>query len=607
MASVYPGSLDSLATNKANATSQNTDHPAHHNDLADAVNKIEAELGTNPSAAFSTVATRLTDIEAGLPVFNVKKAAYGALGDNSNDDSAEIQLAIDAAGAAGGGIVYFPAGTYICNGLLIDDNNIILQGESSGTSILKQVSSAADGTRIVRAEGTGTGTSTNVFGITLRDIQFLGRSDTDTETQFVHLVAFSGVSDLTIERCYFNKYRGDAVYLGSGLDSAIERHNERVRIRDCKFTGGGTDNNRNCISIIDGTDVWIEDNWFFDAVKSTRPGAIDLEPNAAVYPRLRNIHIRNNIFDDILGNAGVIGLLHSDQQADLTTKTQGIFIVGNTFRNNGNTAAAINLNFNQTPTSTTAPNNVLIHGNHIIQSTQQPVVLEGCRGFEIVDNYIAYGYDGSAMSLGFVFTDMDGRVERNHIHRTGTSNTEVGIYLFNMDRLRVQDNRFDNIKTLMPFEHNGSSSHSTGIDFTDNRIVGSVTTAVSTKHASHTLTNGAADNRANRNKVGNVNIDGAIFAGGDRTTIPSIASAATLTAPAEADVISVTGSTTVTSITASWPGRMLTVLWAAAATFDMTDGSNLKLASSITAHDADDTVTLRSDGTNWYEIGRAVN
>ncbi|HWT24546.1 MAG TPA: hypothetical protein VN213_13655 [Solirubrobacteraceae bacterium] len=59
MASAYPGALDSLATNKADATAAPTDHPAHHNDLADAVNKIETELGTNPSGSAADVKTRL--------------------------------------------------------------------------------------------------------------------------------------------------------------------------------------------------------------------------------------------------------------------------------------------------------------------------------------------------------------------------------------------------------------------------------------------------------------------------------------------------------------------------------------------------------------------
>jgi hypothetical protein len=60
MASVYPGALDTLSTSKSDATTTATDHAAHHNDLADAVNKIEAELGVNPSGASATVAALLS-------------------------------------------------------------------------------------------------------------------------------------------------------------------------------------------------------------------------------------------------------------------------------------------------------------------------------------------------------------------------------------------------------------------------------------------------------------------------------------------------------------------------------------------------------------------
>lgn len=59
MASTYPTTLDTLATNKADLTATATDHPNHHNDVADAVNKIEAELGLIPKGTFASVAARL--------------------------------------------------------------------------------------------------------------------------------------------------------------------------------------------------------------------------------------------------------------------------------------------------------------------------------------------------------------------------------------------------------------------------------------------------------------------------------------------------------------------------------------------------------------------
>ncbi|KKM03155.1 hypothetical protein LCGC14_1777270 [marine sediment metagenome] len=45
-------------------------------------------------------------------VFNVKDPDFGALGDGTTDDTAAIQAAIDAANAAGGGIVFLPPATY---------------------------------------------------------------------------------------------------------------------------------------------------------------------------------------------------------------------------------------------------------------------------------------------------------------------------------------------------------------------------------------------------------------------------------------------------------------------------------------------------------------
>jgi hypothetical protein len=64
----------------------------------------------------TTFVARQTPIQAGWlndvddRVFGVQ--GYGALGNGITDDTAAIQAAINAAGAAGGGIVYFPPGDY---------------------------------------------------------------------------------------------------------------------------------------------------------------------------------------------------------------------------------------------------------------------------------------------------------------------------------------------------------------------------------------------------------------------------------------------------------------------------------------------------------------
>lgn len=51
-------------------------------------------------------------------VFNVKASPYNAKGDDTTNDTTAIQAAFDACHAAGGGIVYFPPGSYRFNAVL---------------------------------------------------------------------------------------------------------------------------------------------------------------------------------------------------------------------------------------------------------------------------------------------------------------------------------------------------------------------------------------------------------------------------------------------------------------------------------------------------------
>jgi hypothetical protein len=83
----------------------------------------------------------------------------------------------------------------------------------------------------------------------------------------------------------------------------------------------------------------------------------------------------------------------------------------------------------------------------------------------------------------------------------------------------------------------------------------------------------------------------------------TVASAANINLLA-ANVPHISGTTTITSVTIQPAGRCVTLIFDGVLTF--TDGSNLKLAGDFVTT-ADDTISLCSDGTNWYEQGRAVN
>lgn len=67
------------------------------------------------------------------PNFNVRD--YGAKGDGTTDDTATLQAAENAAFAAGGGTVYWPAGSYLCGGL-VRHSIVEWLGDGDGVSII---------------------------------------------------------------------------------------------------------------------------------------------------------------------------------------------------------------------------------------------------------------------------------------------------------------------------------------------------------------------------------------------------------------------------------------------------------------------------------------
>lgn len=70
----------------------------------------------------------------GTKTYNVIE--YGAVGDDSNNDTTAIQAAIDAAEAAGGGSVFFPRGVYKINAVLtVEEDDVVLAGTGHRSEI----------------------------------------------------------------------------------------------------------------------------------------------------------------------------------------------------------------------------------------------------------------------------------------------------------------------------------------------------------------------------------------------------------------------------------------------------------------------------------------
>ncbi len=167
MASVYPGALDAFATNKTDVTGQATDHPAHHNNLADAINKIEAELGINPSGTSATVLARF----ALLQLLSEKGIAngYAALDGTGKVPAAQLPTATTMPAGA----VTQYAGSGAPSGYLLCDGSAVSRATYSALfTAISTVYGAGDGTTTFNLPdfrgrmpvGVGTHTDIDVLG-----------------------------------------------------------------------------------------------------------------------------------------------------------------------------------------------------------------------------------------------------------------------------------------------------------------------------------------------------------------------------------------------------------------------------------------------------------
>lgn len=138
-------------------------------------------------------------------VYNVKN--YGATGNGTTDDTTAISAAITAANAAGGGQVFFPAGTYLASNVpLTGVANIRLLGTGKG-SILDN-----------------SGNNNSVFELTssasnivIDSLSFKGDFDTaSTNLTYQGAVDVNNCKYITVSNCHFNNLCGDAITFGWG-------------------------------------------------------------------------------------------------------------------------------------------------------------------------------------------------------------------------------------------------------------------------------------------------------------------------------------------------------------------------------------------------------
>lgn len=152
----------------------------------------------------------LTDIEKRLLDYNVK--AYGAVGDNTTDDTTAIQSALNAAHAAGGGIVTIPYGEYKLSAALTVYTGTTLRGVDEEGSILHQTSTTADGL-----------TGTDIASVTLENLMLLGPNSGSGHGINFGWSAAGNLPYLNFRNIIVKQFGSDGLYLETPIVSHFDK------------------------------------------------------------------------------------------------------------------------------------------------------------------------------------------------------------------------------------------------------------------------------------------------------------------------------------------------------------------------------------------------
>lgn len=145
--------------------------------------------------------------------FNVKSSTYGAVGDGLTDDSAAIAAALNACVLAGGGVVFFPAGTYRITGSIT--------GATAGVTLL-----GTGHESVIKNDTPASATITSSFRGRIEGLRFECGQANAAST-----IVYDG--DLVVRNCWFNEsglHTGLVFLMVAGM----------LTVRDCSVTLGQT-------------------------------------------------------------------------------------------------------------------------------------------------------------------------------------------------------------------------------------------------------------------------------------------------------------------------------------------------------------------------------
>jgi len=235
-------------------------------------------------------------------VYNVKtdpRLALKAVGNGVTNDAPAIQAAINAANAAGGGVVYMPAGTYKISGmnthLLTLKSNVVLKGDGIDISVL-------------RASDTSLNSKRNIYGASVSKVGMVDITLYNTVTGYDWSTELTDCTKVFLLR---TKLHTDY------CRNQYWANNRQVLVKDSNFVG------------LSG-----------EGVKAGRPvtiyGTIDLvfKNNTTLHNYYR-VHLDNSVRSIIEGNhftrSVPTGTLSAETGGLSCSNTHEVIVLGNTF------------------------------------------------------------------------------------------------------------------------------------------------------------------------------------------------------------------------------------------------------------------------------------
>ena len=385
---------------------------------------------------------------------------FGAIADDGIDDSAAIQAAIDACGAAGGGEVYIPAGTFLISSTInIMVSNITLSGEGAGASIIDDfegVGGLGDNPLIEIGE---INAGSYVENISFRDITFTNGIPQVNWVSNVNklrsCITAAYVKDITIEKCEFvdiqgvsgfkiedcmNVYVQDTLFQNMGYSGmAVYCDNKNVFVDNCVF-------DTNTVTEFEGTAVYlllsghdeqndpddvdyVENYWITNNVFKNNPlwEGIDIHGG-------KNVHILNNVIENC--QTGIMAQLGA---RDYVTNQimENIFIEGNIIDVTGNASLSEGIEYEARGiiTGGDAVNlTVFPHGAKNIVVSGNTIIGGGDTELGDNDNVVSYG----AITMRYC----DGGVVSDNIMKDSQA---CGVYVREVGPLIVSGNTIADI------------------------------------------------------------------------------------------------------------------------------------------------------------------